>query len=56
MEPRRKSKKSSYRGIFSGARVCRGVDWQWDDQDGDNTKRGKIIEIKVDFFFRSNFV
>ena len=22
------------RGIFPGARVVRGVDWQWEDQDG----------------------
>lgn len=47
MEPRRKSKKIAYKGLFSGARVVRGVDWQWEDQDGGNLKRGKIIEIKV---------
>lgn len=34
MESRRKSKKISARGIFPGARVVRGVDWQWEDQDG----------------------
>ena len=32
MEQRRKSKKISVRGIFPGARVARGVDWQWEDQ------------------------
>jgi E3 ubiquitin-protein ligase mind-bomb len=36
----------TYRGIFNGARVIRGVDWQWDDQDGGNFKRGKVTEIK----------
>jgi len=34
VETRRKSKKISTRGIFPGARVVRGVDWQWDNQDG----------------------
>ena len=24
------------RGIFSGARVVRGVDWQWEEQDGES--------------------
>ena len=36
-EARRKSKKVTARGIFPGARVVRGVDWQWEDQDGKNT-------------------
>ena len=27
----------------------RGVDWQWDDQDGGNMKKGKVLEIKVSF-------
>ena len=34
VESRRKSKKTAARGIFAGARVVRGVDWQWEDQDG----------------------
>ena len=46
IEPRRKSKKYTYRGIFSGARVVRGVDWTWDDQDGGNLRRGKVVEIR----------
>ncbi len=36
IDSRRKSKKLTARGIFPGARVVRGVDWQWDDQDGTN--------------------
>lgn len=36
-EARRKSKKITARGIFPGARVVRGVDWQWEDQDGKKT-------------------
>ena len=47
METRRKSKKITVRGIFPGARVIRGVDWQWEDQDGGNGRRGKVTEIQV---------
>lgn len=46
LEPRRKSKKVGIRGIFPGARVVRGVDWQWEDQDGGNGRRGKVNEIQ----------
>lgn len=46
LEPRRKSKKIAIRGIFPGARVVRGVDWQWEDQDGGNGRRGKVNEIQ----------
>ncbi|XP_066272663.1 E3 ubiquitin-protein ligase MIB1-like isoform X1 [Branchiostoma lanceolatum] len=46
MEQRRKSKKIAARGIFPGARVVRGVDWQWEDQDGGNGRRGKVTEIQ----------
>lgn len=46
LEPRRKSKKVAVRGIFPGARVVRGVDWAWDDQDGGNGRRGKVNEIQ----------
>jgi len=42
LESRRKSKKITARGIFAGARVVRGVDWQWEDQDGGNGRRGKV--------------
>lgn len=47
MEPRRKgkNKKITVKGIFPGARVMRGVDWQWEDQDGGNMK-GKVAEIQ----------
>ncbi|XP_055349555.1 E3 ubiquitin-protein ligase MIB1-like isoform X2 [Paramacrobiotus metropolitanus] len=46
MEPRFKSKKKKSRGLFGNARVVRGVDWQWEDQDGGNGKRGKLTEIQ----------
>jgi E3 ubiquitin-protein ligase mind-bomb len=47
IEPRKKSKKIPNKGIYSGARVIRGIDWQYDDQDGGDNKRGKVTEIKV---------
>ncbi|CAH0557601.1 unnamed protein product [Brassicogethes aeneus] len=46
LETRRKSKKITIRGIFPGARVVRGVDWQWEDQDGGNGRRGKVQEVQ----------
>ncbi|CAG2162780.1 unnamed protein product, partial [Oppiella nova] len=46
IEPRRKGKKIAVKGIFPGARVVRGVDWQWEDQDGGNGKRGKVTEVQ----------
>ena len=46
MEQIRKSKKMTFIVIFAGARVMRGVDWQWDEQDGGETRRGKVTEIK----------
>jgi len=60
LEQRKKSKKITIRGIFVGARVVRGVDWQWNDQDGSNislrelnnavsqatVRRGKVCEIQ----------
>lgn len=47
LESRRKSKKITARGIFAGGRVVRGVDWQWEDQDGGNGRRGKVIPQNV---------
>jgi hypothetical protein len=47
IEPRKKCKKIPYKGLYSGARCVRGIDWQYDDQDGGNNKRGKVTEIKV---------
>jgi E3 ubiquitin-protein ligase mind-bomb len=45
VESRRKSKKISYKGIYIGALVTRGVDWQWGDQDGG--KKGKVVAFKA---------
>ena len=42
LDQRRKSKKIQTRGLCPGARVTRGVDWQWDDQDGGRGRKGKL--------------
>ena len=44
-EMRRKSKKLVSRGLFPGARIQRGFDWQWEDQDGGRGKKGKILNL-----------
>ena len=36
----------SIAGIFSGARVVRGVDWQWEEQDGGSGRKGKVTEVQ----------
>ena len=36
----RRSKKVTAQGAFAGARVVRGVDWQWEDQDGEGGREG----------------
>lgn len=45
IEPRKKAKKLSYKGIYAGAKVVRGIDWSWEDQDNVNLK-GKVIQIR----------
>lgn len=46
MEPRKRSKKVAMRGLYPGARVVRGLDWQWEEQDGGPGRRGKITEMQ----------
>uniref|UniRef100_UPI0035901ADB E3 ubiquitin-protein ligase MIB1-like n=1 Tax=Myxine glutinosa TaxID=7769 RepID=UPI0035901ADB len=43
---RSKSRKLVVRGVLPGARVMRGCDWQWNEQDGGQDKRGKVIETR----------
>ena len=33
------------RGVFVGARVVRGRDWRWGDQDGGAGREGTVVEI-----------
>lgn len=46
LEPRKRAKKVVTRGLFAGARVVRGVDWQWEEQDGGPGRRGKITDLQ----------
>ena len=46
VEARKKSKRVQCRGIYEGARVVRGVDWQYGEQDGGNMRKGKVTEIR----------
>lgn len=38
--------KLQLKGIFAGASVCRGPDWEWGNQDGGEDKTGRVIEIR----------
>ena len=37
--------KVQSKGLFPGARVSRGRDWKWGDQDGGNGRVGTLAEI-----------
>ena len=45
MQCRYKSSHVSARGVFVGARVVRGGDWRWSDQDGGAGREGTVVEI-----------
>lgn len=34
------------KGIFIGAKVIRGPDWEWGNQDGGRGKTGRVIDIR----------
>lgn len=44
--PRKGAKRIFMRGIFVGARVVRGPDWEWHQQDGGAGKSGRVLEIR----------
>ena len=46
LEPRKKAKKVQSKGIYPGARVIRGVDWQWENQDQSHSNRGRVMEVR----------
>ncbi len=37
----------SVQGIFEGAKVQRGADWIWEEQDGGPGRTGKVLEIQT---------
>lgn len=40
------SAKLQMRGIFTGAKVVRGPDWDWGNQDGGEGKPGRVVDIR----------
>uniref|UniRef100_A0A182VU66 RING-type E3 ubiquitin transferase n=1 Tax=Anopheles minimus TaxID=112268 RepID=A0A182VU66_9DIPT len=46
LPPRKGSIKIQLKGIFAGARVTRGPDWEWNNQDGGPGKSGRVLEIR----------
>lgn len=46
MGPRFGALKIQARGIFVGAKVVRGPDWDWGNQDGGDNKTGRVIDIR----------
>lgn len=44
LEPREGCMKISLKGIFIGAKVIRGPDWEWGNQDGG---RGTYVLFKL---------
>ncbi|KAH9495556.1 E3 ubiquitin-protein ligase mib2 [Bulinus truncatus] len=43
--PRSQGQKTNALGIFPGATVCRGPDWQWGDQDGGEGQQGTVLQV-----------
>lgn len=46
LPPRQGSTKILLRGIFIGAIVQRGNNWDWGDQDGGPGKRGRVLDVR----------
>ncbi|XP_018803462.1 PREDICTED: E3 ubiquitin-protein ligase MIB2 [Bactrocera latifrons] len=46
LPPRKNSKRIQLKGIFIGAKVVRGPDWEWGQQDGGEGKTGRVMEIR----------
>ncbi|XP_046396249.1 E3 ubiquitin-protein ligase MIB2 [Ischnura elegans] len=44
--PRMGCFKMQLKGIFVGAKVMRGLDWDWGNQDGGEGKTGRVIDIR----------
>lgn len=37
----------SYKGIYPGAKVIRGIDWAWSEQDNKGScSKGKVVQIQ----------
>lgn len=43
---RKNGRKCELRGIFVGAKVVRGFNWEWGNQDGGEGKMGRVLDIR----------
>nr|XP_019567662.1 PREDICTED: E3 ubiquitin-protein ligase MIB2 isoform X1 [Rhinolophus sinicus]XP_019567663.1 PREDICTED: E3 ubiquitin-protein ligase MIB2 isoform X1 [Rhinolophus sinicus] len=46
LSPREGLSRVPLRGIFQGAMVVRGPDWEWGSQDGGEGKPGRVVDIR----------
>ncbi|XP_026669972.1 E3 ubiquitin-protein ligase MIB2 isoform X2 [Ceratina calcarata] len=46
LTPRESCTKIPLKGIFIGAKVVRGPDWEWGNQDGGRGKTGRVMDIR----------
>ncbi|XP_047302702.1 E3 ubiquitin-protein ligase MIB2 isoform X22 [Homo sapiens] len=46
LSPRQGLPRIPLRGIFQGAKVVRGPDWEWGSQDGGEGKPGRVVDIR----------
>ncbi|EFN80905.1 E3 ubiquitin-protein ligase MIB2 isoform X2 [Harpegnathos saltator] len=46
LTPREGCTKMPLKGIFIGAKVIRGPDWEWGNQDGGRGKTGRVMDIR----------
>ena len=46
--------RATAKGIFAGAKVVRGPDWDWGDQDGGDGQQGKV-QVRY-FLFECDYI
>ncbi|KAG8505495.1 E3 ubiquitin-protein ligase MIB2, partial [Galemys pyrenaicus] len=46
LSPRQGLPRIPLKGIFQGAKVVRGPDWEWGSQDGGEGKPGRVVDIR----------
>ncbi|XP_063799074.1 E3 ubiquitin-protein ligase MIB2 isoform X2 [Pseudophryne corroboree] len=46
LTPRHGLPRIVLKGIFQGAKVVRGPDWEWGNQDGGESKVGRVVDIR----------
>lgn len=46
LSPRQGLPRTQLKGIFQGAKVVRGPDWEWGSQDGGEGKPGRVVDIR----------